>query len=195
MPETGPLGVSLEPLLGTFAADILSFAHCVSAALSPSGLRLLPQPRSVAPGSPLAHLVGAACPPLRVGLRPNASGRGAGGKDAQAGGVLGPRSGLGEAEGPPAPQDLSRSSRSGDKDLAAPVDATAPTRCRRPRVSAGWGHGWPSRRETAARAGSTSWRPCTHPLQEAAAHQPAGAKDGPAGVKRRGRDSNPWTSF
>ena len=42
------------PLLGTFATDIVSSAHCVSAALSPSGLRLLPQPRSVAPGSPLA---------------------------------------------------------------------------------------------------------------------------------------------
>ena len=50
----GPLGGSPEPLLGTFATDILSFALFVSAALSPSGLRLLPQPRSVAPGSPLA---------------------------------------------------------------------------------------------------------------------------------------------
>ena len=53
----GPLGVSPVPLLGTFATDIVSSAHCVSSALSPSGLRLLPQPRSGAPGSPLARKV------------------------------------------------------------------------------------------------------------------------------------------
>ena len=53
--DMAPFGGSPVPLLGTFAADIVSFAHCVSAALSPSGLRLLPQPRSVALGSPLTH--------------------------------------------------------------------------------------------------------------------------------------------
>ena len=37
-----PLGVSEMPPLGMFAAGLVPFAHCMSASLSPSGLRLLP---------------------------------------------------------------------------------------------------------------------------------------------------------
>ena len=113
-------------------------------------------------------------------------------KGAQAGGGLG-RSGLGEAEGPPAPQDLSRSRRSGDKGLAMPVGDPALSRCRRQRASACRGQGWPCRRETATRGWqcqSTLLRP---PAAGSSGHQPAGARDGPAGVKQRqGAGSASW---
>ena len=100
----GPLGRSPEPLLGTFATDIVSFAHCVSAALSPSGLRLLPQPRSVAPGSTLAKRVKTACPPPSAAV----CGRGHAGEGVASGRGLGGRRQFGGAEAAVRPQDLSR---------------------------------------------------------------------------------------
>ncbi len=70
--------------------------------LSPSGLRSTARPAHSAWAPPSLSGFRAACPTLRVGLRPG---------DVQAGRVHGPRSGLGCAEVPPAPADPSRSER------------------------------------------------------------------------------------
>ena len=70
--------------------------------LSPSGLRSTARPAHSAWAPPSLGGFRAACPTLRVGLRPG---------DAQAGRVHGSHSGLGCAEVPPAPADPSRSER------------------------------------------------------------------------------------